>query len=93
MNALSLDTHGFIKELVQAGMSEGQAEALAAGLQKATVQNVPASNDLAELKDDVASVKTAIAELELRLTTRMATFVGIGVAVQSLIVTMIKLWS
>ncbi len=93
MNSLSLDTHGFIRELVQAGMSEGQAESLAAGLQKATIQNVPASSDLAELKDRVAAVKAAITELELRLTTRTATFVGLEIAVQSLIVTMIKLWS
>ena len=70
------DTHGFIKNLVQAGIPENQAEAIAEGL---------------KLNMGDSATKADLAELEARLTTRMAMFIGVGVAVQSAIITAIKI--
>lgn len=79
------DTHGFIKGLVQSGIPENQAEAIAEGL-KLNMSDVATREDLTVLRRDIA-------ELEARLTMRMATFVGVGVAVQSAIITAITLFA
>ena len=73
------DTYGFIKGLTESGLPTRQAEAIADGLQQV---NLLTSEDLG----------LALAQLETRLTTRLAGFLAIAVAVQSLIVAMIKLF-
>lgn len=93
MSSLSLDTHGFIKQLTKVGMPEKQAEAIVDGFQKAQIQNVAAAGDIASVKDDIADVRTAIAELEARLTNRMIGFLSVAVALLGAFMTALKLYS
>ncbi|MCA9123941.1 MAG: hypothetical protein H6822_20505 [Planctomycetaceae bacterium] len=76
------DTHGFIKQLVQAGVPEKQAEAIVEGVQELNL-TVLVSKDELEL---------ALARLETRFTTRLAAFLSIAVAVQSAIIALIKIF-
>ena len=79
--ALITDTYGFIKGLIESGIPEKQAEAIAAGFHGF------GSDELAT-KDDLELV---LAQLETRLTIRTATFIGIGVAAQSAIIAAIQI--
>ena len=77
------DTHGFVKKLVESGLPEKQAEAIAEGLQEISLDELATKDDL----------KLALAELETRLTTRLVSFLAIAVAVQSAIMTLLKIFA
>lgn len=53
MATLTLDTHDFIKGLMEAGMPEQQAEALADGLRQVNLSHVVTRDDLTEFKADI----------------------------------------
>ena len=76
------DTHGFVKGLVQAGVPEAQAEAIVEGIQEINLTVLVSKDDL----------ELALARLEARMTTRLAAFLAIAVAVQSAIMTVIKIF-
>ena len=65
MAMLTFDTHAFVKELIQAGMPEGQAEVLA--------------RSQATLIDEKLATKQDLKELELRLTIRLGSMMVVAV--------------
>lgn len=73
------DTHRLIGALTQRGFTTQQAEAITDAIQEIDLESLV--------------TKTNLAELEARLTVRMATFVGIGVAVQSAIIAAIQVFA
>lgn len=73
------DTHRLIQMLTKSGFTTEQAEAITDVIQEIDLTNLATKADLAQL--------------ETRLTVRMATFVGIGVAVQSAIIAAIQVFT
>jgi hypothetical protein len=73
------DTHRLVNILTERGFTAQQAEAITDAIQEI---------DLSGL-----ATKTDLAELEARLTVRMATFIGVGVAVQSAIIAVIQIFA
>ena len=65
MSTIVFDTHAFVKELIQAGMPEGQAEVLA--------------RSQATLIDEKLATKQDLKELELRLTIRLGSMMVVAV--------------
>lgn len=65
MATLTLDTHQFIKQLVQVGVPEKQAEAIANGFQDLNLEEVATKRDLQELRTELREVRE-----ELRVEIR-----------------------
>lgn len=72
MNTIVFDTHAFVKELIQAGMPEAQAEVLA--------------RSQATLIDEKLATKQDLKELELRLTIRLGSMMVVAVGVVAALV-------
>ena len=68
MSELAIDTHRFIKRLMENGFTEAQAETLA-DTQMAFLESRLATKD--ELRAEIAGVNTRIDKLEARLDTRI----------------------
>lgn len=68
MSELAIDTHRFIKRLMENGFTEAQAETLA-DTQLAFLESRLATKD--ELRAEIAGVNTRIDKLEARLDTRI----------------------
>ncbi len=79
--AATFDTHAAIVSLRRAGFEEAQAEAAVDMVRDAINEGGATKADIAALKTDIADLKAEMAALEMRLTVRMYTAVGIGVAV------------
>lgn len=73
------DTDRLVNILTERGFTAQQAEAITDAIQEIDLSGLATKSDLAEL--------------EARLTVRMATFVSIGVAVQSAIIAAMKLFA
>ena len=79
MATLTFDTHAFVKELTQAGMTEEQAEVLARSQAMLIDEKLATKHDLKELemrlvrdmKELEANLKRDMKELEMRLTRDM----------------------
>ncbi len=65
MSTIVFDTHAFVKELIQAGMPEAQAEVLA--------------RSQATLIDEKLATKQDLKELELRLTVRLGSMMVVAI--------------
>lgn len=72
MSTIVFDTHAFVKELIQAGMPEAQAEVLA--------------RSQATLIDEKLATKQDLKELELRLTIRLGSMMVVAVGVVAALV-------
>jgi hypothetical protein len=57
MAKILVDTYSFIERLVQAGMPEPQARAVADGLREIDLDNVATKEDVATLRCEIAEVK------------------------------------
>ena len=68
MSELAIDTHRFIKRLMENGFTEAQADTLA-DTQMAFLESRLATKD--ELRAEIAGVNTRIDKLEARLDTRI----------------------
>ena len=68
MSELAIDTHRFIKRLMENGFTEAQAETLA-DTQMAFLESRLATKD--ELRAEIAGVNTRIDKFEARLDTRI----------------------
>lgn len=73
------NTHRLVNTLTERGFSAEQAEAI--------------TDAIAEIDLSSVATKGDLAQLEARLTTRIATFVGVGVAVQSAIIAAIQIFT
>ena len=75
-HALQIDTLAFTKKLREAGAEEGLAEAIVEGLTAADTSELATKGDIAEVKTEIAEVKselkTEIAEAKLELKTEIA---------------------
>lgn len=67
MSTITFDTHRFVKRLVQAGMTEAQAEILA--------------EEQAKLIEERLATKADLERLELRLTLRLGAMMAAAVAI------------
>ena len=78
-----IDTHKAIKDLTQAGVSQGEAEAIVGIVTRADEQ-VATRGDIKSLKEDIKDLEKAtdrkLTALEERLTRRIYSAVFIGVA-------------
>ncbi len=72
MSTIVFDTHAFVKELTQAGMSEAQAEVLA--------------RSQATLIDEKLATKQDLKELELRLTLHLGSMMVVAIGVVAALV-------
>ena len=72
MNAITFDTHRFVKKLTAAGMPEAQAEVLA--------------EQQRDLIEDKLATKRDLHELELRLKIWIGSIIVVMVSVQSAII-------
>lgn len=99
MSSRAFDTHTFVKELTQVGMSEQQAEVLANQQKQLLEEQLASKQDIAEVKRDIAEVKRDIKELETalkrdikelesKLTIKLGGMLIVGISV---IATLIKL--
>ena len=78
-----IDTHGLIKDLVRAGLSEKQAEAIAGGFKKVAGPDGLVTKHV---------LQAELAQLEARMSNRMAAYLSLAVAVLGLFMTMIKVF-
>lgn len=69
--SLIIDTRQFVEDLKTAGFTENQADGLIRALQRSDLNHLVTKADL----------KGELRELELRLTNRMITIVGVATAV------------
>ena len=76
MNAITFDTHGFVKRLTAAGMPEAQAEVLADEQTNLIENNLASKRDLKELE---VSLKSKLREMEQRIVIRLGTMIIIAV--------------
>jgi hypothetical protein len=60
MNALHIDTLKLARKLATAGLDRGVAEALADGIGEIDTSDVATKADIAELKTDLAEIKSEI---------------------------------
>ena len=72
MATLAFDTHKAVKALRDAGFSDAQAEAVTEQISTAIGENVAT-------KSDIASVRTDMEKLELRMTLKLYAAVAAGV--------------
>ncbi len=87
MTAIVFDTHAFVKELTQAGMSEEQAEVLARSQAALIDEKLATKQDLKELE---ARLTRDMKELELRLkhdlTLRLGSMMVVAIGVVAALV-------
>ena len=87
MNAITFDTHGFVKRLTAAGMPEAQAEVLADEQTNLIENNLATKRDLGDLE---VALKRDLKELELRLvhtlTIRFGGMLVTGIVVMAALV-------
>ena len=98
MTTMIFDTHAFVKELMQAGMSEEQAEVLAQSQAALIAEKLATKQDLKEmevgLKRDIkemeVGLKRDMKEMELRLkhdmTVRLGSMVVVAIGVVAALV-------
>lgn len=60
MATLKIDTHDFIKHLMQSGIPEEHAEAIAGGLSKVDLEGVATREDIQEIRQRLAELKTEL---------------------------------
>jgi hypothetical protein len=70
---MSFDTLAFAKRLAAAGMSSGQAQALAEALNDIVFDTLATKNDLRDLAQQT---KNDLRELEQRMTVRLGAMIG-----------------
>lgn len=63
-NAITFDTHEFIKQLIEAGFTESQAEALSKAQVNFLNDNLATKQDIFNLKQDIFNLKQ---DLELKI--------------------------
>jgi len=84
MTTITFDTHKFVRRLVAEGATEGQAQAHVDALQEAFASHVQTSSEgfatKADVKEEVAPLRTEMKEMELRLTLRLGGVVAAGIA-------------
>ena len=73
MVAIMFDTHAFVKELIEAGMPEPQAEVLARTHAALIDEKLAIKQDLKAVKEDL---QRELRELELRLTYKLTLRLG-----------------
>ena len=83
MNAITFDTHRFVKKLTAAGMPEAQAEVLAEQQRDLIEDKLATKRDLHELN---IALKRDIHELELRLKIWVGSMAVVIIGVQSAII-------
>ena len=83
MATLAFDTHAFVKELIQAGMPEAQAEVLARSQATLIDEKLATKQDLKELE---ARLHHDMKELELRLTIRLGSMMVVAIGVVAALV-------
>ena len=71
MTTMIFDTHAFVKELTQAGMSEEQAEVLARSQAALIAEKLATKQDLKEME---VGLKRDMHEMEMRSADRPTTF-------------------
>ena len=75
MNAIAFDTHAHVKRLVNAGMSEGQAEAVIEAVKDTTT--LPDISQLATKGELTMAVTAAVAELRSEILSVRADMKGL----------------
>ena len=96
MNAITFDTHKFVKRLTEAGMPDAQAEILAEEQARLIENELATKRDLKELeaalKRDVKELETSlkrdIQDLEQRMTIRLG---GMMIAAVGAVAVIVKL--
>ena len=73
MSTIVFDTHAFVKELIQVGMPEKQAEVLARSQATLIDEQLATKRDLQELE---ARLRRDMQEMELRLTHALTLRLG-----------------
>ena len=90
MAAMTFDTHAFVKELMQAGMPEAQAEVLARSQATLIDEKLATKRDLKELElkltRDIQEMELRLKhDLTLRLGSMMVVAIGIVAALVKLL--------
>ena len=90
MVAMTFDTHAFVKELMQAGMPEAQAEVLARSQATLIDEKLATKRDLKELElkltRDIQEMELRLKhDLTLRLGSMMVVAIGIVAALVKLL--------
>ena len=87
MAAMTFDTHAFVKELMQAGMPEAQAEVLARSQAVLIDEKLATKRDLKELE---LKLTRDMKELELRLkhdlTLRLGSMIVVAIGIVAALV-------
>ena len=87
MSTIAFDTHAFVKELIQAGMPEAQAEVLARSQATLIDEKLATKQDLRDLEE---RLRRDMKELELRLkhdlTLRLGSMMVVAVGVVAALV-------
>ena len=97
MAAIMFDTHAFVKELIEAGMPERQAEVLARSQAVLIDEKLATKEDLKklelatkrDLKELEEKIKRDLKELELRLTLRLGSMMVVAIGVVAALVKML----
>lgn len=97
MNALTMDTHKFVRRLRDAGFEERQAEALVEGLGEMDTAQLATEADLkeatgllrADLKSDIAQLRNEMSDLRTEMWKMQFTTIAASTA---LIVGILKLF-
>ncbi len=85
MNAVTFDTHAFVKRLTAAGMPEPQAEVLAEEQSRLIDTELSTKRDIKELE---TATRRDLREMEYRLIVRLG---SIALAVGGAVVALVKL--
>jgi len=85
MTAVTFDTLKLSRKLESAGFTHDQAVGAAEALADTFSDGIATQADIADLKQDIGTLKGDIASLELRLTIRMGVMFGANVGIIALL--------
>ena len=88
--AITFDTHRFVKRLTDCGFTERQAETLAEEHGALLNGNLATKADIAMLQAEIAKVETDLAEVKADVLKLLKWMIGALIAQGGLIVTLIK---
>lgn len=70
MTDLAIDTHRFVKQLMESGFTEAQAETLADAQMQLLASRMASKEDIRELKEDVSELHSRIDAFEANVDAR-----------------------
>ena len=73
MTDLAIDTHRFVKQLMESGFTEAQAETLADAQMQLLASRMASKEDIRELKEDVSELHSRIDAFEAKAEARFNT--------------------